>query len=109
MGYRCQECHVDICDTCTTRDAREGMKRWPMREVRKLMTHVESVQLESEVAAAAYHRGLDYLQEEDKASMSRVCGVLTDLRTSLEEAEEEIEMKRAEQDGYNYALSAQDF
>ena len=41
--------------------------------------------------------------------MSRVCGVLTDLRTSLEEAEEEIEMKRAEQDGYNYALSAQDF
>lgn len=109
MGYRCQECNLDICDNCTTRESREGMKRWPVREVRKLMTYVESVQLESEVAAGAYHRGLEYLQEEDRASMSRVCGMLTDLRSSLEEAEEEIKMKRAEQDAYSYALAAQDF
>ena len=61
------------------------------------------------MAAGAYHRGLEYLQEEDRASMSRVCGMLTDLRSSLEEAEEEIKMKRAEQDAYSYALAAQDF
>ena len=109
MGYRCTQCNIDICDTCTTRESREGMRRWPVREVRKMMAYIESIHLESEIAAGAYHRGLEYFEEEATASMSRVCGVLTDLRDSLEEAEGEIKAKRAEQDGYTYALSAQDF
>ena len=109
MGYRCIQCSVDICDTCTTRESREGMKRWPMREVRKLMSYLESIHLESEIAAAAYHSGLEYFEEESKASMSRVCGVLTHLRKSLIEAEMEIKCKRQEQDGHTYALAAQDF
>jgi hypothetical protein len=109
MGYRCVECNIDICDNCTSTEAREGMKRWPMREVRKLMTFIESIKLESEVAAGCYHRTLEYFEAEDRASMSRVCGQLVDLRESIIEAEEEIKHKKAQQDAYKYALTSTDF
>ena len=109
MGYHCSTCNFDVCDRCTSKHAREGMIRWPKKEVRKLMTYIESIKLESEVALSVYEEAVEYMQIEDRASVGQVCGILNRLRVAAKEAEAELSEKKALQDAHNYALISTDF
>ena len=109
MGYRCNHCNYDVCDRCTRKEAREGMIRWPKLEVRKLMTFIDSIKLESEIARGVHEEAMEYIRTEDKASVGQVCSMLNRLRVAVKDAEAELVQKKALQDAYNYALVSTDF
>ncbi len=109
MGYHCKHCNYDVCDRCTRKEAREGMIRWPRREVRKLLAYIESIKLESEVALSVYEEALEYIRIEEKASVGQVCSMLNRLRQAAKDAEAELAEKKALQDAHNYALVSTDF
>ena len=109
MGYHCKHCNYDVCDRCTRKEARDGMIRWPKREVRKLLTYIDSIKLESEVALEVYEEGLEYIRVEEKASVGQVCSMLNRLRQAAKDADAELKEKKALQDAHNYALTSTDF
>jgi len=109
MGYRCMDCSIDICERCTCREPRQGMKIWPKREIKKLISFMDSVRSDSECAMLLYQRGLEYNEAEAGLSMSAICKMLTDLREGKDIAMEEINCKKKKVAALRYALHTTDF
>ena len=65
------------------KEAREGLIRWPKLEVRKLITYIDSIKLESEIALSAHEEAMEYTRIEEKASVGQVCSMLNRLRRAV--------------------------
>jgi hypothetical protein len=111
MGYRCMDCSIDICDRCTCQEPRQGMKIWPKREIKKLMSFMDSVKSDSECAMLLYQRAVEYSEKEqdEGLSMSAICKMLTDLRDGKVIAMEEIIVRKKKVEALKYALHSTDF
>ena len=108
-GYRCMDCKIDICDRCTSQEPRQGMKIWPRREIRKLITYHEALKADSGVSADMVKKAQEYLEQEFKHSMSAICRALNELREGKEMANAEVQEKRAKFLKKQYAVTSTDF
>jgi len=108
-GYRCMDCKMDICDRCTSQEPRQGMKIWPRREIRKLITYHEALKADSMVSMEMVKKATEYLAQEFTHSMSAICRVLNELREGKDMATVEVQEKRAKFVKKQYALTTTDF
>jgi hypothetical protein len=108
-GYRCMDCKIDICDRCTAAEPRQGMKIWPRREIRKLITYHQAIKADSVVSMEMVKKAEEYLENEFTHSMSVICRILNDLREGKEMANREVEEKRAMFLKKQYAMTTTDF
>ena len=110
-GYRCIQCNdnVNICDRCTACEPRQAMKIWPKRDIRKLITYIESTKADSDIAMKLSRKIDIYLKEENMLSMSAICTMLNELRSGKNNIKHEIDEKRKVHLREQYALHNSDF
>ncbi len=108
-GYKCIECSVNICDRCTSCEPRQSMKIWPKRDIKKLITYIESTKADSSIAEILYREIEIYLTKEESLSMSAICSMLNKLRESKIEIQLEINEKRKKHQREQYAIMNSDF
>jgi N-glycosylase/DNA lyase len=101
-------CNVDICDGCTSRDARNAFLLWPRREFHRSLQHIEHLAKES-------RRAREYLQalkdDPDKTyleTMSKLCRKLAEIQTLKKEIDEEVKNKVHEKKVKTFAVLARE-
>lgn len=107
-GYRCVECEIDICDLCTTKDARNALLLWPKRELQKVLENVRKL-VKTSTVAQEYIRAQDEIVKKDYVeNMRKLTKKLNEAVTIQAEAVEEVRMKnlRTEALGENYLINS---
>ncbi len=108
-GYKCVDCSVDVCDRCTAKEPRQAMKIWPKRDIRKLITYIDATKADSTISNLLSRDIEAYQDQEEKLSMSAICGMLNKLREGKAAAIQEIEEKRLKHVKERYADTTTDF
>ena len=107
-GYRCLTCDVDVCDMCTTQDARNAFMLWPRRELKRVMSLLQELREDSEIARR-------YLEEQEAlapqhrlSSMSLLCKKLKEVETIKMHVDEEIRLRKLRLRAKQYGLRGMD-
>jgi Zinc finger, ZZ type len=107
-GYRCLQCDTDICDMCTLKDGRDAMKLWPVIELKKLVTFLESIQHQSHIAKRFFLRYQMDTEKRYKRAMSSLCAELAVYQEAKRASEAEILANQTHYDHYMYGRAGKD-
>lgn len=87
-GYRCKICRVDVCDMCTTKEARDKIRIDWDRELKELMAFMHKNKRLSDVALYYNWRFTNRI-----VSLGLLVDHVKELRTAKRRAEKQIEQK----------------
>jgi len=93
---------------CTLKDGRDAMKLWPVIELKKLVTFLESIQHQSHIAKRFFLRYQMDTEKRYKRAMSSLCAELAVYQEAKRASEAEILANQTHYDHYMYGRAGKD-
>lgn len=87
-GYRCNECAVDLCDSCTTKEARNKIRTDWEAEMGNLMGFMKKNRRSSDIAMFYQWRHANHV-----VSLGLLVDYVQELRTAKDQAQKQVEQK----------------
>lgn len=107
-GYRCLDCNVDYCDSCTNKESRDALKQWPMQELKGLMKYFELSASGSELARKIIDQQKFDKEKKYLRSMSALCTHLQMCKAVKEKMEVESMLNRSKFHKESYIRTCRD-